>query len=218
MPMKQITGLACAAALLGLVACAKDEPAAPSAEVVVVEESAVPALERPVLMASARQVTTARVEAIDHQTRVVTLRPEDGEPITLTAPEEAHNLDQIQVGDTITAEYTQSVTIEVVDAEPGTEPGASTVVAGGRAEKGATPAGGIMETQVAVSLVEAIDLENNTFKLKLPGGEVREFTARNPENLKLAKVGNAVVITRTETLAMALTAKAGEEQAAPAEE
>ena len=35
-----------------------------------------------------------------------------------------------------------------------------------------------------------------------------EYTARNPENLKLAKVGDAVVVTLTEAFAMSLSAKA----------
>ncbi len=212
MLMKKMVGVACAASLLALAACGKDEPGGEVAVVedVAVAEAAAAPQDRPVLMAVAREATNARVEAIDHATRAVTLLPEGGEPFTLTAPEEAHNLDQIQVGDTITLEYTQSLTIEIVEAEAGTEPSAAAVVAGNRAEKGATPAGGVMGSEVTVSIVEDINLENNTFKLKMPDGEVREFTARNPANLKLAKVGDAVVVTNTETLTMALTAKAGD--------
>jgi len=53
---------------------------------------------------------------------------------------------------------------------------------------------------VVNAIVEAIDLENNTFKLKFPDDKVQEFTAENPENLKLASVGDLVVITINQSL------------------
>jgi hypothetical protein len=46
-------------------------------------------------------------------------------------------------------------------------------------------------------VVEEFDLEANTFKLRGPEGNVREFAARNPENLEKADVGDLVVITVT---------------------
>ena len=53
-------------------------------------------------------------------------------------------------------------------------------------------------------------LEANTFKLKGPEGNVNEFTARSPENLKLAKVGDIVVITITSAIALAVQETAAE--------
>ena len=64
------------------------------------------------------------------------------------------------------------------------------------------PAGVISDAKVVTASVEEIDLEANTFKLKFPGGDVQQFTARDPENLKRAAVGDMVVITTTETLAL----------------
>ena len=63
------------------------------------------------------------------------------------------------------------------------------------------PGGMEMSTRVITATVAEINLEANTFKLNMPGGEVREFTARNPENLKRAEVGDLVVITFTEAVA-----------------
>lgn len=199
-----------------LAACGKKDEVADSAvteEVIVVDEAAEPAKDILVLSAETAVETTAVVEAIDHETRVVTLRAEDDESVTLTAPAEAHNLDQVQVGDTITAVYIQRLDIEIVKVEEGTEPAAVAAMTEGRAEKGDTPAGAIMTSQVLVAIVEDINLENNTFKLREPEGEVNEYTAQNPENLKLAEVGDAVVITLTEAVGVALTAEAGEETA-----
>ena len=60
----------------------------------------------------------------------------------------------------------------------------------------------IPDATVIIATVEEINLEANTFKLKGPDGEVNEYTARNPENLKRSAVGDLVVITVTEAIAI----------------
>ncbi len=52
------------------------------------------ATEKPSFSASQSQMVTARVEAINHETREVTLLRADGETISFTASDEARNLDQ----------------------------------------------------------------------------------------------------------------------------
>jgi hypothetical protein len=74
----------------------------------------------------------------------------------------------------------------------------------GRAEKGAKPGMTAIDTKVVTATVEEINLENNTFKLKGPSGEINQYEARNPENLKKAAVGDIVVITYTEAIALTL--------------
>ena len=74
-------------------------------------------LERPSFSASQSMTVSAVVEAIDHESRVVTVRTTDGEAITFTASEEARNLDQVDVGDLLLAEYVKTVTIEVMANE-----------------------------------------------------------------------------------------------------
>ena len=66
------------------------------------------------------------------------------------------------------------------------------------------PGGMEMATTVTTAIVEEINIEANTFKLKMPGGEIREFTAQNPENLKAAAVGDVVIATHTEAVAIYL--------------
>ena len=53
------------------------------------------------------------------------------------------------------------------------------------------------ESAVATGTVEAINLEDNTFKLREPDGEIREYTARNPDNLRRTEVGDKVITTLT---------------------
>ena len=158
-------------------------------------------MEKPSFYASQSMMVTAVVEAIDHETRVVTVRKPDGESITFTASSEARNLDQVTVGDMLIAEYQETVSIEVMENE-GFEPEIIEASAMARTEKGQMPGMAAMDATVIIATVEEINLEANTFKLKGADGEVNEYTARNPENLKRSAVGDLVVITVTEAIAL----------------
>jgi len=72
------------------------------------------------------------------------------------------------------------------------------------------PAMTAMDALVVAATVEEINLEANTFKLKGPGGAIKEYVARDPENLKKADVGDLVVITYTEAIAIAVEKTTGE--------
>ena len=158
-------------------------------------------MDRPSFSASQKAIVSAVVQAIDHETRVVTLRKPDGEEITFTAGEEVRNLGQVVVGDVLVAEYVESVSIKVL-ANDGMEADAADVVAMARAEEGEKPGFVAMDSSVVIATVEEINLEMNTFKLKGPDGVVDEYVARNPDNLRRAKVGDLVVTTVTESIAI----------------
>ncbi len=156
---------------------------------------------KPSFSASHSTMVSAVVEAIDHETRVVTVRKADGEEITFTASTEARNLDQVSVGDILIAEYVETISVKVMENE-GFEPEAIEASAMARTEKGEMPGIAAMAANVVISTVEEINLEANTFKLKGPDGEVTEYVARNPDNLKRSAVGDLVVITVTEAIAI----------------
>ena len=157
------------------------------------------AQDKPRLYSSETITVNALVEAVNYETREVTLRDADGELITFIADEEVRNLAQMKVGDVINAEYTRSYAIEVYE-NTGMTPSTGDFSAMGVAEEGDKPGLTSIDTQVITATVEAIDIEANTFKLKWPDDSVEEFTAQNPENLKKAAVGDLVVITVTEAL------------------
>lgn len=158
-------------------------------------------MDRPSMYASQTATVTAVVEAIDHETRVVTVRKTDGELLTFTASEDARNLGQVSVGDILTAEYQETISIQVM-ANDGMEPQAALMDATARTEEGEMPGFAAMDATVITATVEEINIEANTFKLKGPDGTINEYTARNPENLKRSKVGDLVVITITEAVAI----------------
>ncbi len=166
-------------------------------------------MERPSLHTSNKVVVTSVVEAINHETREVTLKGADGESVTFTASEDARNLGQVAVGDIVTAEYMQSISIDVVPND-GTEPGEGTVTAMGRTEEGEMPGVVAMESQVKTAVLHEINLETNSFKLREANGRINEYAARDPENLKRVVVGDLVIITFTEAVAISVEEQASE--------
>ncbi len=162
-----------------------------------------PAVDKPSMSTSQTVKLTALVEAINHETREVTLRGPEGNSVSFVASEEARNLGQVKVGDIVMAEYVQSMSIEVI-AGDGSEPGAGSLEVAARTEEGEMPGVAMMDSVVVTATVVDINIEANTFKLKGPDGEVTEYTARDPENLKKSEVGDLVVITYTEALALSV--------------
>lgn len=166
------------------------------------EESAA-VMDRPSMSTTQTVIVTAQVEAINHETREVTLRGPEGRAVSFVASEDARNLPQVQVGDIVIAEYVQSMTIEVF-ANDGNEPSAGELMVAGRSEEGEMPALTAIDAIVVTATLEEINLENNTFKLKGPSGEIKEYEARVPENLTKVVVGDLVVITYTEAVAISV--------------
>ena len=160
------------------------------------------AVEKPSISATQKVMLTTVVEAVDLNARTVTLKGPEGNLKTIKA-EKTPNLEQVQVGDQVNIEYVEHLSIEVF-ANDGTEPSQGVMSASAVNTPDEAPGGMEMVATVTTATVEEINIEANTFKLKLPGGEVEEFTARDPENLKKADVGDLVVITLSEAVAIYL--------------
>ena len=165
--------------------------------------------DKPSISASQAVQMTAIVEAIDYETREVVLRGPEGNTKTITASPEEQNLDQVKPGDRVNVEFVQNISIEVF-ANDGTEPGTGSMSAVARAEKGQEPGMAAIDTKIVTAIVEAINIEANTFKLRWPDGNIAEYEARDPENLKKADVGDLVVITYTEAIAVSVESAPGE--------
>ena len=160
------------------------------------------ALKKPGISATQTVKVETVVEAVDYEAKTVTLKGPEGNLRTITAAN-TPNLEEVEVGDQVNIEFMENLTIEVVSAE-GAEPGEGVMTATAVNAPDEAPGGMEMATKVTTAIVEEINLENKTFKLKMPGGAIQEFTAVNPENLKLAAVGDVVIATHTEAVAIYL--------------
>jgi len=163
----------------------------------------VAATEKPSISTTQTVKLTTVVDAIDREARTITLKGPEGNTRTIQMMEDSNNIDKIVVGDNVNVEYVQHMSIEVM-ANDGMEPGTGTMAAVARNVEGETPAGMVMETTITTATVKEINIEANTFKLKWPGGEIKEYEAQDPENLKKSEVGDLVVVTYTEAIALSL--------------
>jgi hypothetical protein len=181
------------AVLIGttLSACATDAEKTAAPKTPTVEEA---------VLASEILTVTAKVEAVDHARRLVTLRGPEGRTVTAKVDPAVRNFSKVKVGDTVTVGYRESIVLEIVRG--GGAPSASAEVAAARAAPGEKPAGFVAERVRVTAKVSAIDTANRRVELAEPNGKVQSYPVRDPEVLKNLKVGDDVSVVYTEALAV----------------
>ena len=158
--------------------------------------------EQPRVVKERTAVMTATVQAIDLNTRIVTLKGPKGEVRDIKVGEEAVNLPQVKVGDLVTVKYYESLAIEVM--KPGAVSGAGEKQAIVRAKPGEMPGGMAARQSTVTATVTAIDKKKGTISLKGPEGKTVVAKAEDPRNLNKVKVGDELMITYTEALAISV--------------
>jgi hypothetical protein len=156
-------------------------------------------------MGAASLVTlSATVAAINQETREVTLKDADGNEKTVKVGEEVKNLPQVKVGDQVDVAYFESVEIEVLAADQAA-PKAAAIAAMETAQPGQKPAGSMTSELSVVATIEAINKDSETVTLKGPEGKTKTVKVRNPANLERVAVGDRVMITLTQAVAIDVT-------------
>jgi hypothetical protein len=145
--------------------------------------------------------TSATVEAIDHKTRMVTIRGPQGNTSTFKVGDSVKNLDQVKVGDRVTVDYYQSLAVQVIKVGSA-ESSEEQVVES--AAPGEEPGMAAAKKVTVVATVEAIDHAAPSITLKDEKGNVTTVKVRHPERLKLVKVGDTLKITYREAVAVAV--------------
>ena len=134
--------------------------------------------------------------------RVVKLKGPKGNVFDLKVGEEAKNLPQVKVGDVVVAKYYESIAVEV--KKPGEPGGMAASGAMATAKPGEKPAGVVANEVTITATVEAIDRKKTHVTLKGPEGNSVKVKVQDPKNLKNVIVGDPVVITYTEALALSV--------------
>jgi hypothetical protein len=149
----------------------------------------------------------AKVRAIDHKTRDITLVGPEGGVFTVHAGDQVKNLAQVKKGDTVVVHYTRSAII--VLSAPGEPIPPNTVsVAGGSAAPGQMPAGEVAGRLVLTGTVVGVDLDAHTLSLVNPkGGRVITVSVTDPQRqaqLARVNVGDSLTVVYTAALAVAV--------------
>jgi hypothetical protein len=125
--------------------------------------------DKPGVVYADRTTATGTVESIDAANRTVTIKRSDGQRVTLTAPPEAKNFDQIKPGDSVRAEYLDAVAIFVRTSSGPPQAGENAAVA--VAPKGEKPRAVATKTVEMTAKVEAIDYDKRLVTAAWPAGQ-----------------------------------------------
>lgn len=145
---------------------------------------------------------TATVVGIDPATRTVTLKTKAGKVLELEVTHEARNFDQLVVGDVVTAQYRESLSLSLVDTKTDVKRSEKEIEA--RAPQGAKPGGEIGREVTIIADVVAVDRHANTVTLRGPRGQTVDVVVSDPDRLKRVKKGDQVKAVYTEALAISV--------------
>ena len=148
---------------------------------------------------------TAKVTAIDYQTRDITLQNELGKEVTISASDLVERFDEISVGDFVVADYYISVAFEL--REPTAEEVENPLQveqAEERAGLESAPAGGFVNIIKAVGTIEGLDRPTATVTLMGLMGGLNVVKVADVDNLPNLRIGQSVIVTFTEALVIAL--------------
>lgn len=140
---------------------------------------------------------TATIEAIDRTNRLVTLKGEKGNVVTVLADENVKRFDQLKVGDKVTATYYESIAVNV--RKPG-DPAPTTGTSGAVTRTAEVPGATAAVQETVTVTVQSIDKATQSVTVKREDGSVVSMRVKNPQYLDAVKVGDTVDVTYTKGL------------------
>ena len=146
------------------------------------------------------ETITATVEAIDHGTRSVRVKKQDGTYDAFHVPQSINRFETLKVGDKITARYYENVVLQV--KQPGQKDVNSASSAVVRAED--KPAGTASRQRTITATITAIDPKLPSITFSGPNGWKYSTKVQDKKALETVKVGDKVDITWTEAMILAL--------------
>ncbi len=147
---------------------------------------------------------TATVLSIDMGSRDVLLMDTQGKLHTINVSDQARNLDQVRVGDKVTAEYTEAISLQLKKRGTADGPPVSSEAAMVRAPKGAKPGGAVGRKVSAIATITAVNTKEQFVTLRGPLGNEYDVQVLDPAQLKAVKKGDEVEVVYTEALAISV--------------
>jgi len=150
---------------------------------------------------------TATVDAINMDTREVTLRGKDGAKETIKVGPEARNLAQVKVGDKVTVSYYEGFTAQMRMHDKPNE-GFQTAAGAIKAAPGERPGGAAAQSVASTVTIDSVDVPGNKVTFHRPDGVSVTIPIQTDAGRKFAstlKKGDVVDVMYTEALAIDVT-------------
>src|SRR5436190_20376604 len=181
--------------LAALPAAAQRKPDMKGGEVVASEPGSA-------AMVRAAEIS-AQVVSLDKKTRTLSLKGPKGKVVDVVASDEVKNFDQIKVGDFLVVRFMQSLALDLQKTKSGAS-GLSVNETAVKAQPGQRPAAGGAREISAIAKVTAVDEKAKTISLQGPRGNVVTLDVKNPDQFKVVKQGDEVLVTYTEAVAVSI--------------
>ena len=147
---------------------------------------------------------SATVEKLDLERRLLSLKGQSGELLTVQVDPAVQNLPQVKVGDRVVARYREAIGASIVK----TPAGSPTVeLEAKKAEPGQKPSTEASTTTNIPVTITAVDTKNHIVTFYGEDGLVRAIALQTPqaqEFIKQVKPGDTVVVSYTEALAVSV--------------
>jgi hypothetical protein len=143
------------------------------------------------------------IVGIDQTNRIVMLKDKEGNVDSVVCGPGVQRFSELKVGDTVTFRYHESIVYAI--QKPGTAPASSAdAKASITRNTGAKPGGTIAQQLTATVTIQAIDMAIPSVTIKKDDGSTSSFKVENKKNLEGYKVGDRVLITYTQALAVSV--------------
>jgi len=142
------------------------------------------------------------IEAIDHSSRIVTLKDKNGALSDVVCGPEVQRFDALKVGDNVTMRYYESLVSAIRATTAAPKPPVQASVTRTPGDK---PGGTIAQQFTATVTIVAIDMKVPSVTIKRSDGRTLSFKVEDKKNLEGFKAGDTVEITYTQALAISVT-------------
>ena len=152
-------------------------------------------------LSSEMRVETGVVEAVDPATRSVTVKKADGTVVTTIAGSDVKRVEEIKVGDKVTARFYENLVIRLKS------PGESDVVSAAKNTTGAaqeTPGGTRAKQKTLTVAITAVDTTASTISFDGPNNWKYTSKVQDTAALAKVKVGDKIDIVWTEAMLVSL--------------
>ena len=147
----------------------------------------------------------ATISDINYETREVDITDASGKVRSITVDPRVKRFSELKVGDRVTVDIVLSALAEVREptAEELANPGAVTrgVV---RSPDSRALSGSMIEAVTSVVTVVALNLITETITVLAENGELVDVSAQSIDNLKKLRLGDTIVVTYSEAIAVAV--------------
>lgn len=148
-------------------------------------------------------VVKATIDAIDHDTRTITLKDKDGKTQTIIAGPEVRRFDELKVGDVVTFRTTEATVYQIRKAGESAQPSVKDEPVIVRTP-GAKPGGIKTEQETRTVTIKEVNTKASSVTIMTDDGKITSFKVSDKNLLKGLAAGDKVTITYTKAVAISI--------------